>query len=180
MAKELWDAYDREGNLLGYDLVRGEPVPEGVYHLVVEIYPVTRDGRILVTRRHPDKTWGLYWEITGGSVVKGEKPLQAAVRELREETGIIVSESDMIPVYVQNGMGLSGSVGIFHSFITFFDPDSQEIRLQEGETVDWKLLTYEEYKEFVKTDEFTAGMRRRFLTHQEAFDRIIGGHIGGK
>ena len=180
MAKELWDAYDREGNLLGYDLVRGEPVPEGVYHLVVEIYPVTHDGRILVTRRHPDKTWGLYWEITGGSVVKGEKPLQAAVRELREETGIIASESDMIPVYVQNGMGLSGSVGIFHSFITFFDPDSQEIRLQEGETVDWKLLTYEEYKEFVKTDEFTAGMRRRFLTHQEAFDRIIGGHIGGK
>ena len=77
-------------------------------------------------------------------------------------------------------MGLSVSVGIFHSFVTFFDPDSQEIRLQEGETVDWKLLTYEEYKEFVKPDEFTAGMRRRFLTHQEAFDRIIGGHIGGK
>ena len=61
MAKELWDAYDREGRPLGFDLVRGEPVPEGVYHLVVEIYSVTHDGRILITRRHPQKTWGLYW-----------------------------------------------------------------------------------------------------------------------
>ena len=29
MAKELWDAYDREGNLLGFDLVRGEPRARG-------------------------------------------------------------------------------------------------------------------------------------------------------
>ena len=26
---ELWDAYDREGNALGFDLVRGEPADEG-------------------------------------------------------------------------------------------------------------------------------------------------------
>lgn len=43
MAKELWDAYDREGNRLGFDLVRGEPVPGGAYHLVVEVLAVTHD-----------------------------------------------------------------------------------------------------------------------------------------
>ena len=48
MAKELWDAYDREGNRLGFDLVRGEPLPEGVWHMVAEIYAVTLDGRVLV------------------------------------------------------------------------------------------------------------------------------------
>lgn len=35
--REVWDAYDVQGNLLGFDLYRGEPIPEGVYHLVVEI-----------------------------------------------------------------------------------------------------------------------------------------------
>ena len=55
MAKELWDAYDREGNRLGFDLVRGEPVPGGAYHLVVEVLAVTHDGQALVTQRHPDK-----------------------------------------------------------------------------------------------------------------------------
>ena len=82
MARELWDAYDREGRPLGFDLVRGELMPEGVWHMVVEIYAATPDGRLLVTRRHPDKSWGLYWEVTGGSVVKGETPAQGAVREL--------------------------------------------------------------------------------------------------
>lgn len=37
MAKELWDAYDKEGTPLGFDLVRGEPVPEGVYLSLIHI-----------------------------------------------------------------------------------------------------------------------------------------------
>ena len=174
--RELWDAYDREGNPLGFDLVRGEPCPEDVYHLVAEVYAVTHDGRVLVTQRHPDKTWGLHWEVTGGSVVKGETPLQGAVRELREETGLLVAEEELIPVYVQNAMGLTGCPGIFHSFLVFFDPGEQEIRLQEQETVDWRLIPYEEYKEFVVSGDFTAGIRKRFLRHRETFDRLIGEH----
>lgn len=113
MAKELWDAYDREGNRLGFDLVRGEPLPEGVWHMVAEIYAVTLDGRVLVTRRHPDKIWGGLWEITGGGVVKGETPLQAAVRELREETGIVVRPQDLQPLYVDPRSG-SADIGQLH------------------------------------------------------------------
>ena len=30
---ELWDAYDRDGNLIEGTLVRGEPIPDGVYHV---------------------------------------------------------------------------------------------------------------------------------------------------
>ena len=122
MARELWDACDREGNPLGFDLVRGEPVPAGVWHLVAEIYSVTRDGRVLVTKRHPDKSWGGQWEITGGGVRKGETPLEGARRELREETGLAVR--DLRPVYVQN----RGDT-IYHCFLAVFDRAEQTIRL---------------------------------------------------
>lgn len=177
MAKELWDAYDREGNPLGFDLVRGEPVPENVYHLVAEILSVTVDGRVLVTKRHPDKPWGGYWEYTGGSVIKGEAPVQGALRELREETGIAVSAQDLHPVYVDVRPGIDGFSTIYHSFVVFFDPAEQTIRLQEGETVAWDLLPYEDFKRAILDERFVEPIRRRFLDHQEDYDRIISEHF---
>ncbi|MBD5161628.1 MAG: NUDIX domain-containing protein [Oscillibacter sp.] len=178
MARELWDAYDREGSPLGFDLVRGEPLPEGVYHLVVEVLSVTHDGRVLITRRHPDKAWGGCWEYTGGSVVKGETPVQGALRELREETGIIVSTQDLHPVYVDVWPRMKGmDADIYHSFVVFFDPSEQTIRLQEGETVDYDLLPYEDFKRFLMEDRFVDVVRVRFLDYQTDFDRIMTEHF---
>lgn len=177
MAKEFYDAYDQDGNFLGYSLVRGEPVPEGVWHLVAEILSVTTDGRVLVTKRHPDKFWGGCWEYTGGSVLAGEEPRAGALRELREETGITVSEEDLHPVYVDARMGIDGRRSIYHCFVVFFDPAEQTIRLQEGETVDYRLLPYEEFRRFILTDEFVHPICQRVLDHQEEYDRIIKAHI---
>ena len=177
MAKELWDAYDREGNPLGFDLVRGEPMPEGVYHLVAEVLPVTADSRVLVTKRHPDKGYGGYWEYTAGGVVKGETPVQGALRELREETGIIVSEQDVHPVYVDARPGIDRLGTIYHSFVVFFDLAEQTIRLQEGETVDYELLPYGEFKQALMEDRFVDVIRIRFMDHREAYDRIISEHF---
>lgn len=177
MAKELWDAYDREGNPLGFDLVRGEPIPENVRHLVVEIFSVTNDGRVLITRRHPAKPWGGCWEYTGGSVLKGETPIQGALRELREETGIILSAGDLHPAYTDARPGIDGLNSIYHSFVAFFAPSEQAIRLQEGETIDYALIPYEEFKKVIMEDRFAEPIRRRFLDHRTDYDRIIAEHF---
>ncbi|MFY9379611.1 MAG: hypothetical protein WAP07_05130 [Acutalibacteraceae bacterium] len=63
MSQEIWDAYDKDGNPLGFELVRGKPIKKGVFHIVVEIYPITENNEVLITKRHPDKPWGLKWEI---------------------------------------------------------------------------------------------------------------------
>jgi len=174
MAKELWDAYDREGKPLGFDLVRNEPIPEGVYHLVVEILALTEDGRVLITQRHPDKKWGGCWEYTGGSVIKGETPVQGALRELREETGLTVSAQDLHPVYVD---ARCSSDTIYHSFVVFFDPAGQSIQLQEGETVAYELLPYEAFRQAVTEERFAEPILRRFQDHREDYDRMIAEHF---
>ena len=41
---ETWDAYYADGTPAGRDLVRGEAIPEGLFHLVVEVTVRHADG----------------------------------------------------------------------------------------------------------------------------------------
>ena len=80
---ELWDLRDEFEQPTGKRITRGEPIPPGYWHIVVTIWTVTADGRLLLTRRHPDKHWALLWESTAGSVQAGETGLQAEEERFR-------------------------------------------------------------------------------------------------
>ena len=87
---ELWDAYDKKFNKIeNTTLVRGEIIPDGIYHLVSEVIVKHTDGSYLLMQRDLRKHHGGEWEVTaGGSALQGENGLEAAIRELKEETGL--------------------------------------------------------------------------------------------
>lgn len=53
----------------------------------VNIIPVTPEGRVVLIRQFRSGVWADTLEIPGGMVELGEKPIDAAKRELEEETG---------------------------------------------------------------------------------------------
>ena len=64
------------------------------------------DGKVLMLKR-PDRCHSFpgMWSLVAGKIEDGESPADAAVREIREETGLTVGAPDasLPPVYVREG-----------------------------------------------------------------------------
>ncbi|MCU0491068.1 MAG: NUDIX domain-containing protein [Chloroflexaceae bacterium] len=64
------------------------------------IVAVFSEGRMLLTQREDFAVWCL----PGGGVDEGEALAEAAVREVREETGLEVELTELVGVYSEQGM----------------------------------------------------------------------------
>lgn len=139
---EIWELVDINENKTGVMIERGTntPIPQGMYHTAVDIWTKSKDGKILLTQRHPNKAWGLKWECSGGAIVAGESPVDSAKRELEEETGITVSEEKV--VYLGKTI-MENYQCIMYTYIVFLS-DDVELKLQPEEVVDAKWVDFVE------------------------------------
>lgn len=175
---ELWDAYDAKENPLGYCVPRSmaKSLDDGVYHVVVEVYTIMPDNRLLITQRSKNKTYALKWEITGGSILAGETPREGAARELLEETGISQPLEALKEVYSYTD---HKKHVIYHIYITKVSKNVK-IHLQFGETMDYSFLQYSELKNFINSDRFVPSAGERFLAHEDLMDNAINAIINYK
>lgn len=160
---ELWDLYDVNRNPLGRTHVRGEKIRPGEYHIVVQICVLDAKGRLLMTRRHPDKIDGNLWEVTAGSPLAGEDSATGALRELREETGLTVEREQMKLFYSRVGDDY-----FFDCYIVRLDVPGEEVELtmQEGETTDYIWADYETQEQMEK-DGLLVLIAREARTHMK-------------
>ena len=159
---EIWDAYYKDETLAGRDLVRGEPIPEGLYHLVCEILVRHTDGDYLIMQRDFSKPnfGGKYETTSGGSALKGEDKLTCAKRELFEETGIAADN------FTQIGHTISDkNKTIYFNFLCVTDCDKSSVKVQEGETVSYKWLSESEFISFINSEEVIEPQKQRYLDY---------------
>jgi 8-oxo-dGTP pyrophosphatase MutT (NUDIX family) len=69
-----------------------DPIPRRAGRVIL----VDAEDRVLLLRMFdPARPDFRYWVTVGGGLDAGETPAQAAARELREETGLVVSAADL-------------------------------------------------------------------------------------
>jgi 8-oxo-dGTP pyrophosphatase MutT (NUDIX family) len=149
---EYWDIYDSERRLTGRTHRRGDKIQEGDRHLVVVIWIANTAGEFLITRRALCKEgWPGYWETIGGSALAGEDSLTAALREVKEESGILLNPENG-KLFFQR----TGKTGYHDSWLFRQEFDLADVVLQEGETIDARKATIPEIREMMARGEFIA------------------------
>ena len=136
---ELWDVYDAHRRPTGKVIHRGDDLAPGEYHLVTHIWIRHPSGRLLLTQRDKSKGFGGLWECTGGSALAGEDSLTAALREVREETGLdLAPESGTVALTVTREDCICDVWLFDHDFAL------EDIVFQPGETCGARLADRQE------------------------------------
>ena len=151
MIFEKWDIIDENGNLSGKTVLRGNVrLKPGEYHLVVHIWVISPDGRILIQRRSDTKKlMPGEWAATGGAAISGEDSFTAAQRELFEELGISSDQSTL-----KKALRLKRRNSLLDIWFIKSDVETSKLKLQESEVAEVKWVTSEELKVMVKNEEF--------------------------
>lgn len=105
---------------------------------VAAVY-IEYNGQILLLHRQNNKSQGNKWGIPGGKVEKTETPLQAVIRETKEETGFDISNQaieTLRSVYVEYN---EKNHFVYHAFRTQLqgDPGSVKINFNEHKGFTW-------------------------------------------
>ena len=168
---EKWDLFDDDRKSLGKIHFRKDKIPEGRYHIVVDVWTVDKNNNILLTLRHPDKDkYPNFWENTGGSVLSGEKSKEGAVRELFEETGLVVDESELSLLGTKKE-----DTAFVDTYIVRKIQGSFSLRMQEGETIAAKWVTIERLDEMIENKEIASPVVERLANVRDKFENFLWG-----
>ena len=156
------DVYDENRNLTGKVHRRGTRWKDGEYGLVVCVWVYDGDGKLLLTRRAPQKSFAGTWENSGGAARAGETSRQAIARELFEETGIQASEEEF------EYLGTDRDAHIFYDFYCLKRQLPVEaVVFQDGETDGAKWVTFSQVHAMIRRKEICRAIAHQFIRQEK-------------
>ena len=148
---EYWDIYDKNKQRTGRTMKRNDwCLADDEYHLTVLGVIVRPDGKFLITKRVMTKSWAPgWWEVSGGGVRAGESSRDAVIREVKEETGLDVSNADggyLFDYHRENpGEGDNYFVDVYRFQMDF---DESDLNFEEVEIDGYMLADLDTIKDF--------------------------------
>ena len=158
---EKRDLYNKNRELTGETIYKGENIPEGKYIVVILVMIQNSKGEFLIQKRSKQK--GGKFAATGGHVKSGQTSIEGMMDEIQEEIGLAVESKELELLYTARE---DEQDVFFDLYYMKKDFEISDLILQEEEveSVSWK--TIEEIDELIKKDMF-------LINHAEEVYRTI-------
>ena len=147
---EYRDVFTRDGVPTGEVREKHAASRPGDYFLHAIDILRCRDGRYILQQRSlKARYYPGRWDVTGGGVDSGETPLQAGIREAREELGLEINPEDMREIYRYYADWEDGSGLILFVFGCSVDLPPTGFVLHPMEVNDVRLVAFQEFYDAV-------------------------------
>lgn len=165
--EEYWDIYDENRVFQNRTIRRGDPFEDGEYYVSCEAWLKNSKGEMLITLRSPNKKAGGLWEFVGGGVLAGETTAQATVREVKEEIGIDITESQLLFLHEYKQRNYFMDI-----YLVNIDVNIKNLVLNKEETANAKWVTKEELQVMIENQEVVRSVAQRYnLLKNKLFER---------
>ncbi len=143
---ELIDIVNLKGEPTGNSCMKSVAHQNGILHASVHIWFYTVDQQVLIQKRSSQKNiFPNLWDVSvAGHIASLEKPITSAIREIKEEIGLSVSEKEMTYLGTwkekhnhQNGLTDNE---IHHIYTAKLNIDICLLKPQKEEVSDLKLI----------------------------------------
>lgn len=179
---EFIDIVTIDGKPTGRSALKSEIHSKGYFHNTVHIWFYTLAGEILLQQRAASKViCPLLWDVSvAGHIDAGETLEGGAIREINEEIGLSIEQSELHKIGVfecfqsyDNGIVDNE---FHHTFISELNVDLSALIPQASEVEALKLVTHEEFENKLRNSEnnghFVASNRSYYLTVLDAIKTI--------
>jgi isopentenyl-diphosphate delta-isomerase len=171
--EEYIDIVTQEGNPTGRKELKSVVHQNGLFHHTAHVWLYTKKGDILLSQRSASKSiCPLLWDVSvAGHVDTGESITNGALREMKEEIGLTLSENDLQKIGVFESFQKYGK-GIvdneFHNtFIAELKVPLSKLKPQIEEVEALKLVSLTEFEHLLSNSEtnghFVASNRAYYI-----------------
>ncbi|MGN0183196.1 MAG: NUDIX hydrolase [Candidatus Ornithomonoglobus sp.] len=106
---------------------------------------------VLKEYRYPIKSWT--YEFAAGIIDEGETPSEAAIREIKEETGFIADEIKELGIFYPSFGATDEMIYLFHAKCS----SKADAETEFSEFIKYELMSEQEVEQLIRSGEFKHG-----------------------